>query len=304
MAQASNTIYGDIVTGQTLNSMKRALETRAYALKYVTNVSQYATKGQAAIHVPYLENDDGQVVSVGAAFDAPSGDAVGSKDLLLNKKVGNPFLVKRDLAYQTTVKIVEEKSKIAAEHILESMDVEILKGIIGSVKAANIVDFSAASTAADTITKADFIAARKALNEANAPLHGRVCIIGPEHESQLMEIAEFVSADKIGKTSNMPIVEGFVGRAFGFDIVLLNHLPMVDKKGEINSTAKKNDSTPVIFLQSLAYMYGKQLVETNYSLQDLANADRYVPYNTFGNAKLEDSYVVMVCDKTTADPTS
>ncbi|HPK40005.1 MAG TPA: hypothetical protein PKZ69_00160, partial [Candidatus Cloacimonadota bacterium] len=163
---------------------------------------------------------------------------------------------------------------------------------------------SAASTAADTITKADFIAARKALNEANAPLHGRVCIIGPEHESQLMEIAEFVSADKIGKTSNMPIVEGFVGRAFGFDIVLLNHLPMVDKKGEINSTAKKNDSTPVIFLQSLAYMYGKQLVETNYSLQDLANADRYVPYNTFGNAKLEDSYVVMVCDKTTADPTS
>jgi hypothetical protein len=126
MAQASNTIYGDIVTGQTLNSMKRALETRAYALKYVTNVSQYATKGQAAIHVPYLENDDGQVVSVGAAFDAPSGDAVGSKDLLLNKKVGNPFLVKRDLAYQTTVKIVEEKSKIAAEHILDSMDVEIL----------------------------------------------------------------------------------------------------------------------------------------------------------------------------------
>ena len=268
------------------------------------DVSKFAVKGVNTIHVPHITTEAGQSVAVGADFSAPSGASEGSKDLALNLKAGNPFLVKRDVAMQTKVAILNEKSRDAGDNILEKMDIAVLIGLIGDVPAGGKVDFAGHATTPDKITDADFIAARKYLNEKKAPLSGRECLIDPKHEAEVTAIESFISADKIGKTTNMPIVEGFVGRIRGFDIKLLNHMPEVDKAGAINVTAYKNDSYPVIFVQELCYMWGKQMSETLSTVVDLSTADRYVPYTVYGHDVLESDFVYMISDQTTADPTS
>ena len=304
MSQASNTIYGDLVSSQTLNAIKHGLTTRSYAMSRLYNVSKFARKGINTIHVPHIEVESGQSVAVGGNFAAPTGDTDGSKDLTLNLKAGNPFLVKRDLNAQTAVAILKEKSREAGDNILEIMDIAVLKGLIGDIPGGGKVDFAGHATHADVITAADFIGARKYLNENKAPLNGRFCFISPKHEAEVLAIDNFVSADKIGKTSNMPIVEGFIGRLYGFDICLLNHLPKVDVAGAVNATAYKNDSYPVIFGQTLCYMWGKQLTETMSNVVDLSTADRYVPYTVYGHDELENTFAYMVSDKTTANPSS
>jgi len=302
MGQASNTIYGDLVASETMNAMKRKLISKAYAMNYLTDVSKYAKRGVNSVHIPYITTESGQVKSVGSDFDSPSGAGSGSEDLALSYKAGNPFLVRRDQDYQTLVNILKEKSDKSAENILKKMDVAVLTGFIGDIAAAQKNDFVNASSNADTITADDFIAARKFLNKKDAPLSGRFCFISPGHESQVIAISNFVSADKIGKTTNMPIVEGFVGRLYGFDIVLLNHMPEVSADGSISETEAENDSYPVIFGQSMAYMWAKQIAETMAAEKPLSTADQYVPYNMFGYDELEADFVYMVSDQTTADP--
>ncbi len=304
MPNASNTIYGDLITTETLNAIKRKSKDNRYAMSYLYDVSKFAKKGMKVIHVPYITTESGQTVALGAAFAEPSGAGEGSIDLTVDQKAGNPFIVQRDTDYQTTVKTLTEKSADAGSNILTKEDVNILTGLIGAIPGGQKVDFAGHATTANKITLDDFINARKHLNEKDAPISGRFCLIGPEHESQLFKIDQFISADKIGQQSKMPIPNGFIGRLMGFDVILLNHLPKVDKTGAINATAVKNDSTPVIFGHKYCYMYGNQLMETLSSTNDLSATDRYVPYRTFGRAKLEDSWVYQVCDKTTADPTS
>lgn len=303
MGQASNTIYGDLITTETLNAIKRKGQDNRYAMSYLYDVSKFAKKGMKVIHVPYVTTESGQTVAVGATFTAPSGAGEGSKDLTVDQKAGNPFIVQRDTDVQTTVRTLTEKSADAGANILRKEDVNILTALIRDIPVGQKVDFAGSGTTANKITLDDFVAARKALNEKDAPIDGRFCFIGPEHESQLFKIEQFVSADKIGQQSKMPIPNGLIGRLMGFDVILLNHLPKVDKAGAINASAFKNDSTPVIFGHKYCYMYGNQLIETLSSTNDLSATDRYVPYRTFGRGKLEDSWVYQVSDKTTADPT-
>lgn len=302
MGQATNTIYGDLVATETVAEMKRRLTQRAYAMNYLHNVSKYAKKGTKVIHLPDITTESAQSVAIGATFSAPSGGSTGTTDLTLDKKTGNPFNIQIDTGEQTLVNILKEKSAQAAENILETMDVMYLAGLVGAVPVGGKANFAGASTKADTLTLQDFINADQYLNEKKAPISKRFCFISPTHKSQIFGIESFISADKIGKTSKMPLVEGFVGRLMGFDVIILPWIPKVDKAGAINATAAKNDSFPVLFGHELCYMWGKQLVITMTSENDLATSRRYVPANTHGHAKLIDTWVYQISDKTTADP--
>ncbi len=302
MSQATNTIYGDVVTTETISAMKRRLGERVWAMSKLWDVSKFAKKGTRTVQFPEITTESAQLVDVGGEFTAPVGDSTGSTTLEMDKKVGNPFNVQKDKQMQTVVNILKKKSEDAAEQILTTMDTYLLKAMISSVPASAKVNF--AGTTANVITKKDFQNARKRLNEKRAPIKGRFCLIGTENESQLYDIPEFVSADKIGMMTRMPIVEGFIGRLFGFDVILVSHMPLVDKAGDVNASAFKNDSCPVIFGHMLAHAWAKQFEETTESLQDLKTAIRYIPWNIFGSKPVVTDYIYQISDKTTADPTS
>lgn len=303
MSQASNTIYGDILTTETLAAMKRRLTTREYAMTRLWNLSKYATKGVKQVMIPNVTVESGQEVAVGSAFTTPSGASEGTTDLDINRKAGNPFDVKRDVAQQTKINLIKEKGVQSGDNILEKMDIAILAGVIAAVPVPAKKDFAGASENANTVTEDDFINARTYLNEKKAPKNGRFCLIGPGHEGQLFKIDSFISADKIGQQTGMPIKEGFIGRLLGFDVISLNHIPKVDKAGAINETSAKNDSYPIIFGHELSYAWAKQLTETLEETNVLATSDRMVPYTTYGHQSVVTDYLYQVSDKTTADPT-
>lgn len=303
MTQSSATIYGDLVSAETLNEMKRKMATQLYAMSMITNLTNRVQTGINTLQIPDITTSAAQSKAIGTDFDAPSGESYSSKTLTMSLKAGNPFYVEHDYGAQTPVNIYKEKAAAAAGNILLAMDALVLAGMIGAVENAANVDFAGAASVVDTISKLDFTNARKYITGKGAPLDGRFCLIDQDHEAQLYSIPDFISADKIAKTAKTPITDGFIGRLSGFDIVLLSHIPQVDKAGAINATAAKNDSYPVIFGQSIAYCWAKQFVETMSSVAPLSVSDLFVPYNIWGHKDLEASYLYMVSDETTADPT-
>lgn len=67
-----------------------------------------------------------------------------------------------------------------------------------------------------TVAKADFITARKTLNNANVPLENRFVGIHPDDYASVLNIADFVAAQNYGQ-SNIP--SGVVGSIFGMQVV-------------------------------------------------------------------------------------
>jgi hypothetical protein len=83
----------------------------------------------------------------------------------------------------------------------------------------------------------DIIAARLALNNAQCPLNGRVIVLCPGHEANLLGLAVFHQANTSGSTE--AIVNANLGRKFGFDVFMSQNVP----------DAVDTDTTP----QSLAF---------------------------------------------------
>lgn len=302
MGQASNTIYGDIVSATTMNALKEQLQHRSYAMTYLWNVSKFAKKGVNTIHIPFLGSEKAQTVAIGEAFNAPGKNTAGAYSLTINKKAGAPFDVSLDLQEQTYVNFLKEQSRNSSISMLESMDVEILSGLIKSIPTEAKKDFADSTTNVDTISETDFIEARKYLNEKGCPNDKRFCFISPTHEAQIFKISNFISADKISQKTKMPIPEGVIGRLLGFDIVVLPYIPKVDKAGNINATTAKNDSFPIIFGHKYSYAWAKQYVGTLSEQRPLETADRYVPQQTYGDTSIEKSYIFQISDKKTVDP--
>ena len=304
MSQATDTIYGDVISSETVNEMKLARSKTEYAMDHLTDLSKLATKGVAVIHVPFINVEDAQEIDINAAFEEPGEVTSGSNDLPIDRSAGNPFNIDKKLDYQTAVKTLKIKSATAAKNILMKMDVAILIGVIGAVPAAAIVDFDTHATKPNILSKKDIINAVAFLNENEVPLEDRFCFIGPKHHAQLLDIEDFISVDKIGVRPDMPMKKGFLGHIAGIDFYSINHLPKVDKAGAVNATALKNDSTPIIFGHPLAYVWAKQLVSTDSGLSPLSGKVLHVPSNTYGHKKLINEYLYQISDKTTADPTS
>jgi N4-gp56 family major capsid protein len=64
---------------------------------------------------------------------------------------------------------------------------------------------------------------RMTLNKANVPTDDRFAIISPEFEALILGDARFIDASKYGSTT--PILNGEIGRAIGFRMLVSNNLP-------------------------------------------------------------------------------
>ena len=77
-----------------------------------------------------------------------------------------------------------------------------------------------------TPTRALVIDAREKLNNQLAPFQNRHLIIGSNTEADLLNIDDFVQADKLGDAGTA-MREGSLGRKFGFDIWMTQHAPVI-----------------------------------------------------------------------------
>lgn len=87
-----------------------------------------------------------------------------------------------------------------------------------------------------TVDKAATIAAREVMNTNKVPMSGRNMIVTPGVEGDLLNIADFVNAEKVGDDGTA-LREGSIGRKFGFDFYMCQHAPQIAAGNSTTTTA-------------------------------------------------------------------
>lgn len=188
-----------------------------------------------------------------------------SDALLLNK---NKHIVARleDIAREQSAVDVEA---IYVERMASAMVAKIEADIlVGITKAAN--DRQLSGTDVDTnvnqaVTKADIVAARRFLDEANVPNEDRYLLVSPKQEAEMLLIAGFVDASQYGSAE--PVQNGEIGRIFGFKVIK-------------SSLVGDNDvfayhKSHVAFAMSQEMKFEKQRADLTYQADNLSLATVY-----------------------------
>lgn len=123
---------------------------------------------------------------------------------------------------QSRVDIAGEYARRMASALALQMDTFIY----GQMKltSASSPDHRRAFDNGSTLAKNDFVNAKKLLRIQNVPMNdGRLfCAISPERESDILKLADFVDADKWGDAAVSAKLNGVIGRAYGFNILVSN----------------------------------------------------------------------------------
>lgn len=119
---------------------------------------------------------------------------------------------------QSAVNVEAEVIKEAAAELAAKVDGLIRTQLkLASTSAPDhILDY--VDTATDVIALADIANARKLLNIQYVPMQDRFMAVSPLKEAELLGIASFIQAERYG--ANEPIVNGEIGRIFGFKVIL------------------------------------------------------------------------------------
>ena len=88
-------------------------------------------------------------------------------------------------------------------------------------------------------TKASIIAARGGMTNNKAPLTGRVFLINPDTEGDLLNIDDFVNANTVGDNGSA-LREGHIGRKHGFDFFVSQNVPTIASGNTVVAGAINN----------------------------------------------------------------
>lgn len=151
----------------------------------------------------------------------------------------DPTLV-RDLdemetSYDKRTSVTEDHTDTLQEDIADWMlyhwASESASQIVRTTGAARASFIAGATGNRKKITYADFLSAKRILDNQNIPQKGRCCLLPAEMYNDLFELDEIINLDKQGKPT---LPEGVVARILGFDIMM-----------RANVVSYNNAATPV-----------------------------------------------------------
>jgi hypothetical protein len=169
---------------------------------------------------------------------------------------------------QSAVNVEAEVIKESAAELAKAMDDLILAQLKLASSSApdHILDY--VDTSGNVIALADIANARKLLNVQNVPMEDRFMAVSALKEYEMLQIAGFVQAERYG--SNEPIVNGEIGRIFGFKVIL--------------DPALGNAET--LFWHKSACAFAVQLAPQFESMMHLAGVKKQYLLHTIGGAKV------------------
>ncbi len=109
------------------------------------------------------------------------------------------------------------------------------------------------------------------LNEANVPRDGRFVIVPPWYEGVLDKDSRFINNDSTSPALGTPLLNGQIGRAAGFNVMVSNNVPTVAAPGGAPNQVARNK---VIAGSSMATTFAEQINEV----------EAYRPERRFGDA--------------------
>ena len=167
------------------------------------------TAGSGRFGDPADQNPDGETA-------APFQTASLTVDTInLDKWKNLPYRIPDRVAMQSRVPLEAELARKAGREFAIYMDKEI---------QAVLATLTQTVTYATALTMAlvDITEARKVLNRQNVPMNDRVLLIAPEQEQDMLNIENFIHADKYG--SREALLNGEIGQVYGFRVLVSNLL--------------------------------------------------------------------------------
>lgn len=115
--------------------------------------------------------------------------------------------------------LMSEAADEAAYSLADTAD-QYIAGLFSGVDSANAISTTSITTAA--LAKTGLVNLAKKLNEANVPQAGRFVILPPWYVALLVDGSVFGQVDASGSSEGLR--EGFVTRAFGFNVFMSNNV--------------------------------------------------------------------------------
>ena len=182
-----------------------------------TDVSMYAVKGSKSISFPYRS-------ARFAVQKRASGQAGSTQELVyandqlaLDENYYISWIIENFDNLQSVIDAETDSISDAAAAHGEQFDKDAFKELIDSADADNNVTFSTA------VTKENITEMIQKLDEQNVPEDMRSLIIRPVGKKQIMDIGDFVNANKLG--SDRIVSRGQIGELYGVPVVMSNLWP-------------------------------------------------------------------------------
>jgi hypothetical protein len=168
------------------------------------------TPGSGRLGAPSDMNQDG-------VTPAPFQTAVLTTDRIdLNKHKILPYRVQDTVAMQSRANLSAELASKAGKEFAIYMDEEI-RDVLRTLTASITMSGPGATMALTDITEA-----RKQLNDENVPQANRILLISTKQEKSMLNIENFIHADKYG--AREALLNGEIGQVFGFRVLVSNLL--------------------------------------------------------------------------------
>jgi len=127
---------------------------------------------------------------------------------------------------QATPNVEAEIIKEAAAELALQIDKDLITQLklVSTSAPDHLLDYS--NTPTDTVQLVDIANARMLLNKQNVPMEDRFMVISPDQEYAMLQIANFIQAERYG--SSEALLNGEIGKVFGFKVLVHNSLSAVD----------------------------------------------------------------------------
>lgn len=196
--------------------VQRELAAAAKVRPTITDVSQFAEKGNDKISFPKFGSFTVTKKVSGTPVDAAS--LADSKDTLdLDQQAVVQWLIEKKASIQTRVNLEAEYAARAGSAHGRQVDTDILSALSTDANAGNDVTFAA------NLTKDNILEMRENLDDTFTPEDGRVLVVSPARERDMLNIQEFIDASRYG--SREPIFSGQIGQVYGIPVIKSQLLP-------------------------------------------------------------------------------
>lgn len=196
--------------------VQQTLKQQAKLLPTITDYSGFAVKGAKSVKVP--RRDQFSAANKAENTDLTAQEITFAVDTIsLDKNKAIYAKLERIAELQATPNVEAEIIQEMAAELALQMDNDIYTEL--KLASAAAPDHRIAFVGA-TMARADILDARRLLQVQNVPLEGVTMAINPLHESELLDISDFIDASKYG--SAMPIQNGEIGRIYGIPVIMSN----------------------------------------------------------------------------------
>lgn len=203
--------------------VQRELIAKAVVMPSIYDASVYAVKGTKSISVPRAGSFS--VEDRATTAQATLANVTYAVDtIVLDQMSTVSWVVDPQDEVESQVDVQADLAQRAAKAHSKNFDTLVIAGLEAD---------STATTTAGAISKAIFLEMRQLLLAAEADAGQLTFLCGPDSETALLSIAEFVEADKYGSAI---IPTGVIGKLYGVEVrvstlVAANRFYMYDKEG-------------------------------------------------------------------------